>query len=320
MLGLSFFVFAARLNVAFEEGSLVLAQKKLQRTLRIRHRRSGRWVAIRRFPPLFRLRPTAPPEVAIVWKNLIAAMRIGSPWLLVIGGVFGCIVAQALMTKMPEVRALSATMGLMLCAIFPLMGTRIFSQDLRLDLPRIEILKSYPISGERLVGAEIAAPLTLIAMVEILLLGGTSLMLHLLEKPGPFAFFASPQFIVVALLFAIPICAAQLVIHNAVPILLPAWAVRSKEEPRGFAVLGQRLVLLFGNLVVLAVGLIPAATLFLPALWFAHRLFGGSPIVLALGTVPAVALLALEVWIGIRFLGAQFDRIDVSSELDTIPL
>jgi len=203
-----------------------------------------------------------------------------------------------------------------MAALFPLLGTVWFAQDLRLDLPRMEVLKSYPISGERLVAAEMAAPLLAISLIELLLLGFASIVLHVFRGSEALAALASPQLVVVAFLFAVPICATQLVIRNAVPVLLPGWAFRPKDEPRGFMMMGQRLMMMAGNLIVLAFALIPAALLFLPALWVAEHFFAGSPLVLAVATVPSVALLVGEVWLGVRFLGSQFDRLDVTNELD----
>jgi len=52
-------------------------------------------------------------------------------------------------------------------------------------------------------------------------------------------------------MLATPVCAAQLLIRNAVPILLPGWAMRAPDEQRGFNVMGQRLLMMAGNLLVL---------------------------------------------------------------------
>jgi hypothetical protein len=46
--------------------------------------------------------------------------------------------------------------------------------------------------------------------------------------------------------------------------------------------------------------------------------FHGSMPVVALATVLAAALLVFEVWLGIRFLGRQFEKIDVTNELDAV--
>src|SRR3954451_7933589 len=129
-------------------------------------------------------------------------------------------------------------------------------------------------------------------------------------------FVATPQFIVAVLLLTLPVCAVQLVIRNAIPVLFPAWAMRSKDEPRGFVMMGQRLVTMAGNIFVLAVALIPAAVVFLPSLLIAHKFFAGNPAFVAVATMPAVAVLLAEVWMGIKALGAQFEKLDITNESD----
>jgi hypothetical protein len=179
----------------------------------------------------------------------------------------------------------------------------------------VELLKSFPISGERLVAAEMAAPLMIVAAIELILLTFSAIVLNLAGPIRSLRFFATPNFIVVAMLFAIPICAAQLLIRNAMAVLFPAWAVRSKEDVRGFVATGQRLVVLLGNLLVLAIMLVPAALLFIPAFWIAHHFFGGSATVLALATIPSAAVLIFEIYLGIQLVGAQFDKLDASNEV-----
>ena len=199
---------------------------------------------------------------------------------------------------------------------FPLFGPNVFSNDLRLDMPRLEVLKSYPISGERLIAAEIASPLLVISILEMLFATSASIMMGMGEANKFTKFVATPQFIVAVLLLTIPVCAVQLVIRNAIPVLFPAWAMRRKDEPRGFVMMGQRLVTLAGNLFVLAMALIPAAIVFLPSIWIAFQFFSGNPAFVAVATMPAVAVLLAEVWIGIKALGAQFEKLDITNESD----
>jgi hypothetical protein len=180
------------------------------------------------------------------------------------------------------------------------------------------LLKSYPIAGERLVAAEIAGPLTFVAIVELVLLTVAAIIIRTAHMPENLAFVASPEFVLIALIFATPICAAQLLIRNSVPILLPGWAMRAPDEQRGFIVMGQRLLMTAGNLLVLFFVLLPAACIVVPGLLMAKFWFHGSVAVVALATVPAAALLFFEVWLGIRFLGAQFEKIDVTNELDAV--
>jgi hypothetical protein len=120
------------------------------------------------------------------------------------------------------------------------------------------------------------------------------------------------------LLFAVPVVALQLLIRNAVPVIFPAWAARSKEDPRGFVLTGQRLLLVIGNLFVLGLALTPPALVFIPSALLATQFFKGNMIFMAVMTTPAIAVIAGEVWLGLRFLGARFEELDVSEEFDTV--
>ena len=315
---LLFFELAARTNIAFEEASIRASQKSASRRARLQESRIGVRVTFPRMPPPFRIPARARPEVAIYWKNLTAGLRISSPWLLIMAVCALYFLGQSFYSSEPAVRTTLAGLALMLAAMFPFLGSGVFTQDMRLDLPRIELLKSYPIAGDRLVAAEIAAPLTFVALVEIMMLTVAAIILHASALPGTMSFLATPQFVVIALLFATPVCAAQLLIRNAVPILLPGWAMRAPDEQRGFIVLGQRLLMTAGNLLVLLFVLLPAACIVVPGLLIAKFWFHDSMAVVALTTILGAALLFFEVWLGIRFLGRQFEKIDVTNELDTV--
>ena len=319
-VALLFFELAARTNIAVEEASVQASERWAARRARLSQQGVGRQVTFRRIPPPFRIPAGARPEVAIYWKNVTAGLRISSPYLLIMA-VFAlyCLVQSFYIPEL-LVRAILAGVVLFVAAIFPLLGSFAFAQDMRLDLPRIELLKSYPISGERLVAAEIAGPLTFLAAVELMLLSVAAIILHAAEVPAELDFLASPELVVITLMLATPVCAAQLLIRNAVPILLPGWAMRAPDEQRGFNVMGQRLLMMAGNLLVLLFMLLPAACIMGPGLLMAKYWFHGSMPVVALTTVLAAALLFFEVWLGIRFLGRQFEKIDVTNELDAVAL
>ncbi|MGZ8832665.1 MAG: putative ABC exporter domain-containing protein [Thermoanaerobaculia bacterium] len=319
-IGVVFFFVALRLNVSFEEASVERSRRRAERRQRFTSRRSGTRVMFERVQSPFRLAETGPAESAIVWKNTIAFLRISLAWAVVLVVVVVAAVGMGIFWPDPHARVSFAFLLTAVAAMFPLIGPNIFRNDLRLDLSRMELLKSYPIAGDRLVAAEIAAPLAVISVFELAFLSGASLLMNLAPAGGRLRIIASPQLIVAALLFAVPICALQLLIRNAVPVIFPAWATRSKEDPRGFVMFGQRLVVLGGNLLVLAVGLVPAAMVFIPSLWIAFRFFSGSPGLVAVGTLPAIAVIVAEVWFGTQLLGAQFERLDVAADLDTVAI
>jgi ABC-2 type transport system permease protein len=318
-LGVAFFFIAAALNVSFEEASIGASQRRAVRRERQRSQRIGSFVMFRRAPALFKLGETGPVEVAIIWKNLIALMRNSVTWVVIFAVMMALLLGMALWAHEASSYLMIGTGLLFLAGFFPLLGPNMFANDLRLDMPRLEVLKSYPISGERLVAAEIAAPLAVISILEMMFASSASFLIAMTDQTNRWLrMVATPQFIVTVLLLTIPVCAIQLLIRNAVPVLFPGWAVRSKDEPRGFVMTGQRLVTLAGNILVLVVSLLPAAIVFAPSLWVAYKLFSGNAAFVAVATMPAVAVLVVEFWFGVKALGAQFESLDVSNEMDVM--
>ena len=319
VLAAVFFLIAARLNVSFQEGSIAAAQKRLARLTRMQGFRGGRNVTFKRMP-VPSLRATGPVETAIVWKNVVALLRVSVAWVVVFLTIYLFMAGQAVWFRHdPHFLAYIGVMLACFGGIFVFLGPSVFANDLRLDFGRMEVLKSYPISGERLIAAEIAAPLVVVAGLDLLFLSTAAFFLHIGGSPGKnMSFLASAQFVIIALLIAIPVCAMQLVIRNSIPVLFPAWAGRSKEEPRGIAFTGQRIVMLIGNLFVLSLALIAPGLVLVPSMWVSMHWFSGHPAAIAIATMPAVFTLGVEVWLGIKALGAQFDQLDISNELDIV--
>ena len=318
LLGSIFFLLAARLNVSFEEASIAKARRKAASVQRRAGQRSGELVSLRAARPLFRLAPTGPPEIAIVWKNLTAAVRISGVFVLLI--VLAVLAAFGGMFWMndPNLFMLWGSIMLTLAAVMALGGPMMFRYDLRMDLRRLEVIKSYPIAGPRLVAAEIAAPTAMIVAIQSALLITAVVLLRGAGSKSLFvARIASPEGVIAALLVLIPIVAIQLLIQNAVVIFFPAWASQSREESRGFAPFGQRLVLMAAHLLTLGLALLPAAALFLPAIWIARQMtdFGAA---VAIAICPAVAVLVAEIYMAVQFLGSHFESIDVSNDLELI--
>jgi len=316
-IGALCFLISASVDVDFEEGSMAISRRKANTITRQRSQQSGQWIAFKRLPPPFRLAATGAAEVAIIWKNLIASLRIGMMPIVILFATMAFLVTFSFFVPPPATKIFGVWM-LVMCGIIPLLGANLFSQDLRLDMTRIEYLKTFPLSGERLVAAEMAAPMIVMSIVELIFLGITSLYLNFHVAEGGVARYATPQNILCVFIFAVPICAILTVMRNAAVLLFPAWTLRSKEEPRGLVVTGQRLVVAVGNAIVLAVTLVPAAIVFLPAVLIANRFFSGSPGFLAVASLPPLAIIAGEVWLGVRMLGKYFDSFDASNELDRI--
>lgn len=307
-----FFFGAVKLNVSFEDASIVASQRALARRARMRGARSGNASAVRRFPPLFKLAARGRPEVAIFWKNLIAAFRVSSfPFIAAIVPI--AFAAAAAIFRRNELSQTLGICGLIVTAAFLFAGPQAIRADLRLDLLRLDLVKAFPVSAEALIAAELAAPLILISIFELGMVALSLLLLNFSSMPS--GFITSPEFAVCAMVFIVPVSAIQLLIQNGAMILFPAWGL-GLDTGRGITGLGQRMLLLLGNLVTLAIALGPAALLLAGSMFAATRFFGSAPAVLLLSTLPAAALLVGEAAIAHRFLAAQFEEIDIANDLE----
>ncbi|HUJ15533.1 MAG TPA: putative ABC exporter domain-containing protein [Thermoanaerobaculia bacterium] len=305
------FLAAVRLNVSFEDASIVASQRALTRRGRMRSMRMGNPTAVHRFPPPFQLRENGRPEVAVLWKNLIASMRV-SGFLFAALIVPVAFIATASIFHNVAVEQAIGVAAMLTTLIFVFAGPQVVRGDLRLDLLRLDVVKSFPISAEMLVAAELAAPLLIVSIFELLMLSIGFIMLTL---AGQQSFLTSPEFMVSAIVFVIPVSAIQLLIQNAAMVLFPAWSV-SMDSARGLTALGQRMLLLIGNIMTLAVALLPAALVLAGSVFAATKVFGSSPAVILIATLPAAALLVGEVAIGHRMLASQFEEIDIANDLE----
>jgi ABC-2 type transport system permease protein len=320
-LGFLFFFFAAKMNVSFEEASIVSSAKRAARIERMRGRHSGkREISVRRFGPLFRLGETGAPEVAIFWKNVIALVRTGFGIIVLLLVLVVLMIGIAVWSHEETAYTVIGGMFLFMAAFFPIAAPQMFANDLRLDLARSEVLKSYPLAGDKLVAAEMAAPLFAIAAMNALFAVCGSILIRLGEHSSNrlAQFAATPQFVVTVLILTLPVCAVLLLIRNAMPLYFPAWTMRPADDPRSFVTVGQRIVVLLANLIALAIAMIPAALVFLPSLWIAWKFFSGNAIFVAVATFPAAIVIMAEVWFGVKALGARFDAMDVSNEFDIV--
>jgi len=108
------------------------------------------------------------------------------------------------------------------------------------------------------------------------------------------------------------VAVVNLVLQNAVVVLLPGWVPKEGERAGGPEAVGLRLVLTIGGLLALAVLVAPAAAAGGLVLLAAWRVSGGAPSALALAALVAASILLAEAWLATRLLGLAFDRLDPS--------
>jgi hypothetical protein len=306
-------------NVAFEEASVEFSRKLAERiaAARVGNLRGARRPKKAARPP-FVLRPAGHPAVAVFWKNLISAGQYVTArvwlmlvWIVVVsgallqsnwafgGGGFGTVVIFFV--------------G-MLLAMSLFYGPQVLRNDLRQDLPVADVLKMFPMPGWQIVLGEVLTPAAMLAGAQwLLILFGAIFFPQQFEKHTvPLALRLSVALSAVVVLPFIDLLA--LLIPNASVLFFPAWFQLGKDAPRGFETMGQQVILMFGQLLVLLLGLAPAGGAFALLLWggsFVHWPLLG----LMLGAFAAAMILAIEVAVGIMLLGGVFERFDVSGEL-----
>jgi hypothetical protein len=297
--------------VSFEEASIARAEK---RATKLAAFRSGnlRTTAIKKLRDPFRLLDTGRPELAFLWKNLLAMGRLFN----VRSGLVAAAVVTAacLWLASAELRGgqtLVATGGAVVFAIVLLLGPQFARHDLRADLKNADMLKTYPLAGHEIVFGEMLAPLAVLTSIAWLALLAVALSATAVEIPA-LVRYAAPLAIAVCVPF---FCALQLVIQNAIALIFPAW-VQSVSNPgeHGLDVLGQRLVFFAGQILLLVLGVLPAVAGAAVAFFVVNWLVGpGAASVLAWFVV--LVVLSVEIWAGIRWLGVRFAHFDLSSEL-----
>jgi ABC-2 type transport system permease protein len=311
---LAHWVWLVRMQVPFEEAAVSAAETRAREA---GARGLGRRLVLRR--PPFRLAPTGRPEVALLWKNLIAGRRLGALGFLGVTLALGAVLAGVLVGSAggaPGGRVASvAAVCVGLAGFLAVLGPGSLRVDLRLDLPKLELLRALPLRGSQVVAGELLAPALLLGLLQCaLLVLGFALSVGQ-DIPGlPLPLRAAATLGLLPVLPAISL--AGLLVQNVAVVLFPSWlpvATSGQVEPaRGIEVFGQRLLMLAGTLLVLGVGLLPSSLLGLGLAWGLQGLLG--PWALVPAGAAAATLLLGEVALGVLALGRVFDRLDVSGE------
>jgi len=304
------YLWVSVLIVPFEEVVVVRAEEAArQRGQRVS--RIGHFVMRK---PFFRLSSSGRPEVALLWKNLTAARRMAGPEVVLVLALLGLAVPLGVAVLAPdaltETRQVMAGLYLSFAGMLTVFGPVSMRSDLRLDLPKLDLLRALPLTGRQVVAAEVLAPGLLLAAMQLgLLLLAVGMVVG---TPGNWGaeLWVAGGLGLAPLLPALAI--GGVFVQNAAVVLFPAWLPAEGERARGIEALGQRLLTLAGAVVVLMGGLLPAAIV---ASLVGFALYGWLGVwALPCAGLTAAAGLAVEVSLGVMALGRAFDRMDVSSE------
>lgn len=311
------YVWVLRSDVAFEEASVALSQKRAER---ISAMRAGHWPTRapskkRREP--FALASSGFPSTAFLWKSLIAAGPVYYPkyWFMAGGVLVGGL---CWFISDPLYRPVAKAIAIFLSVIGVyglLFGPMLARRGLALMLERIDLLKGYPLRGWQVVLGELLCPVVIFCTFEWVVLGLLAAVLLLSAESDNVAPVLLGTGLVSAGLLVMPLGALLFALNYGAALYFPAWLSASTQHGAGIEKVGQRLIFFVGYLVVLVVVLLPS------------MLFGAIPYILinwiwqnlglaiSFGSVTVFGVLVCELAFAIWWLGRRFERFDLSAEL-----
>jgi hypothetical protein len=318
--------------VRFEEATLSQASRRA--TLRAR-RDAGRLDALpsekRRGTVPFALAPRGRPEVAIVWKNLLAWSRTSIRRQAAIAASLGAALfsASALLATpwADTAAAIGSAACLALTAILALFTPLSVRIDLRGDLEYATVLRTWPLSAERVVLAELGAPAAIAVLygwggiaIALAIAAGRGVRAAFLGAavaplPASASFLRFEAFVPIALTVAVFLPAlvlAALVVQNSSVLAFPAWFPAGRKRAVGLEQAGLRMLSFLGTSLVLGLALIPAALLAGPLIFFAFRPLGlwCLPLAAVLAALPVLA----EAAAGVFLLARLLERFDPAKD------
>ena len=303
------YIWVIRSDSAFEEAAVEVS---LERARVLAEHRRHPSTAFRRpsrtSAPLFRLAPTGWPAGALLWKNIVATTRTKRVRNAAIAlGAAGILVAVLSFEPEGTLSEIAGWLAASWGGILIVIGPQWVRNDLRGDLLKLDLLRSYPLRGWSVVIAEVSAStlvltaiqLSLFAIAYLAFLGRNTMTPDLEERT---------LLLSAALVYLPGINLLGMLIQNAAALLYPAWVRLGSGRAGGIEALGQNMLMMVAFLALLAL------TLALPL-----ALAGGSFLLLrpltgwwALlpATVLALGTIAFEAALFVDWLGRVFERTD----------
>jgi hypothetical protein len=304
------YVWVVRSTLAFEEAAVEHAAKVARRVEAMRRGRGDVAPRPQRGAPrtLIRLAPTGPPAAAIVWKNLTGALREFRLRTLLLLAVMVVAMGSVLGGR-GGAAELIGVLSLALAGLVVLFGPLTLRYDLRRDLELLDVLKSWPVRGRDLVGAEVLAPAALVSGVAAL--GWCGAFAASLASVVALPPAGDRLALLVAALAVTPAVVTVLfLVQNAAALLFPAWTAIGPERATGFEATGQRILTFVGTAFALVVAVLPAALVGGVAALAARQLGLPPAWAGAVWGVVGAATLGVECYFGVMVLGPVLERLE----------
>lgn len=302
------YVWVVRSDTAFEEAAAAVS---LQRAQALSERRAGRpaqRAGGRIAAPLFRLAPRGWPAGAILWKNLVAVTRTQRLRNVTLVLVAGAVVVTALSFE-PEgtLAEIAGWFAVTWAGAMTVIGPQWVRNDLRGDLLKLDMLRSYPLRGWSVVIAEVGGSTVVLTVIQLflLLIGylaflGNQSMVPALEERTMLLF--------AAFAFLPGVNLMGMIIQNGAALLYPGWVRLGSGRPAGVEALGQNMLMMIVFVALLAVTLLLPVTIGGGAYLLLHRTLNAWAALPA--AILVLGIMAFEAALLVDWLGRLFERTD----------
>jgi hypothetical protein len=305
------YVWVVRSDSAFEEAAAEVSLRRARALSEGRGRAPGARLPATVTAPLFRLAPVGWPAGAILWKNLVAVTRKRR----VRNAALALAAAGAIVTVLsfePEgtLAGMAGWLLVMWAGIMVIIGPQWVRNDLRGDLLKLDLLRSYPLHGWSVVLAEVGASTLLLSAIQLslLLIGylafvGNESMLPTLED--------RTLVLAAAFVFLPAVNLLGMLIQNGAALLYPAWVHLGSGRPGGVEALGQNFLMMIAYVALLGVALALPVMIAGGAYLLLRPGWGGWTVIPS--TILALGIIAYETALMVEWLGRLFERTDPAS-------
>jgi hypothetical protein len=298
------FMWVVRSDAAFEESAAAAA---LARQSTARGGRGASFTA----RPIPRLAATGWPGGALLWKSLAAVVRTSRARVAAygFGGGVAAIAVLSVGGTSATLLEIAGWLAAMWAGFLLVLGPQWIRNDLRTDLARLAVLRSYPLRGRTVVAAETAGSTTVLTGLQLGLLGIAYLAMWAGGVEDPSLALRS-AILAAAVVFLPAINFLAMLIQNGTALLLPGWVRIGPDRPIGIEALGHNILVMAGFLAILL------ALLLFPAIAGGGVLVGLEPALGWWAAAPAGAaalvVAGLEAQLLLVRLGRVFEATDPS--------
>lgn len=251
------------------------------------------------------------PAASVAWKNLSTAGRtqnVASQVAIVLG--IPLLMVATLVPAFHRFTAFASGMAAAWVLLLLLAGPNFVRNDLRLDLPKLRLMRTFPLSSREICLAEVGSSTLLLTFLQLVLLTLSTVAFII----NPIIPGRAGQKVVFAIALAVLLPgmnAINISAQNLFALLFPKWVSLGVIRQSRTANPGQYYISLLLSLVLFAVAMIAPAIGGVAAAYQVWAL--GNTVAILAGAVTAGAIAIGEAVLALRWMGKLLDTVDPAS-------